>query len=214
MSNIDAIPHQLCRVLNNCERNLSQIDIFKAFVVQTALECGFAEQSMDTSQLNYTCFYSFDHRIFNSFPTNFQSTRFEFKVVIIPTTIIAVEFYELGDLLLICAYEKSSLTKISQIPSIAIPMSRYVPFKMLIKPKISVSFRHLKELSMKLKELFLPLRNQIFQQNVIPGPFLNGMPEIILKKIYSHLKSSDIKNIRLTCKHQAFVIMKNFLPSV
>lgn len=207
MSTIDTIPAQLHRALSD-SKNISLQDVIKAIVTHIALESGFVKSSTSTHPYTYTWFYSFDKKVFedctyNSSDSSQQNTIFKF--VMDQQFHINVKcFFEVGDLVIINAYEENNLSNVIHCESLVFPISRYIPFKKLITPLTS-SFRNLKELSFKLKQnIFHPLRHDIYYRNqqFSSSPWLNGMPEFILENIHKCLNKKDRRNLRLTCKTQ------------
>lgn len=191
------IPSHLQRVLS--DRNFSPIDVLNALVYYVALECGFINNGVDASSYIYTWYYSFDKRVFEDIQCEHFGKKIGLKFVMNQSCEYSLEYHELGDIALITMYELSD-SRVSDCKSVAVPISRYIPFKKILSP-ISSSFRNLKELSHKLKhELFHPLRNEIYRQSRIMSPWLNGMPETILIDIYKYLDPKSKKNLSESCK--------------
>lgn len=206
MSTLHQIPSHLQRILSDC--NFSPIDVLNALVYQIAMECGFASDRIDASSYIYTWYYSFDKRIFEDSQREHFARKMSLKFVMNQSHEFALECLELGDIALITAYENSDF-KVINCVSVALPISRYIPFKKLLNP-ISSSFRNLKELSHKLKhELFHPLRNEIYHSSQSATPCLNGIPEQIKIKIYKHLNAKSKNQLSRTCKTQ-YVNLQNF----
>lgn len=172
----------------------------------------------DLTHLSFNWCYAFDKRIFDYFtlPNNFTSDTaapIKFKFCLDPERKIVLNLIESGDLAILTVYEEFRNLESSHqnctlnSRSLAIPLSRYIPFKNLGRDNIAASFRNLKELSIKIKEnLFLPLRNEIYQVNALsPTPSINGLPECILFKIFKYLKRKDVLNLKCISRSQYHV---------
>lgn len=209
MSTIDAIPPHLHRALSD-SKNISLLEVMKVLVTHVALECGFVSNNLSIHNYSYTWFYSFDKMVFEdcTFKSLNSSQDMAFMFVMDREQGgIIVKCHEVGDLVIVSAYEDNSKNVI-HCESLAIPVSRYIPFKKLITPLTS-SFRNLKELSFKLKQnIFHPLRNKIYYRNQQTSPWLNGMPEFILEKIHKLLSKKDRQNLRRVCKTQHQILPK------
>lgn len=197
LSTISKIPSHLQRILS--ERNFSPIDILNALIYYVAIESSFLSDRVDGSSYIYTWYYSFDKRVFEDIQCDHFARKMGLKFVMNQSCEFTLELIELGDIALVTIYENSN-SKVTHCESVAIPISRYIPFKKLLNP-ISSSFRNLKELTHKLKhELFHPLRNEIYQRSRNVSPWLNGLPEEILISIYKYLDVKSKKNLSQTCK--------------
>lgn len=206
-SSIHQIPFHLQRILSD-RKNFSSIDVLNVLVYYVALECGFISKRLDASSYIYTWFYSYDKRVFEDLQWEHFSRKMSLKFVMNPSYEFSLECHELGDITLITMYEVND-SNVSQCESIALPVSRYVPFKKLLNP-LSSSFRNLKELSLKLKhDIFHPLRNQIYDRSRAPGPYLNGMDTLFMTHIYKLLNAQSKHNLAQTCKTQ-YINLLNF----
>lgn len=199
MSTIHQIPFHLQRILS--DRNLSCIDVLNALSYYVGLECGFIKSQLDASSYSYTWYYSFDKRVFEDLQYEHFERKMSLKFVMNQSHEIVLECLDLGDIAMITAYEKSD-KKVAHCHSIALPVSRFMPFKKLLRPLPS-SFRNLKELSDLLKnEIFHPLRNEIYDRCSNTAPYLNKMPQQFLFAVYRHLDVNSKKNLSRTCKTQ------------
>jgi hypothetical protein len=190
-----------------------------------AYEVGFIGDWIDhdLSNLSLNWCYSFDRRIFEycTLPSQQQQQspqsqddslqlKLIFKFALDPERQIVLSSLQSGDIALLTVYEPENLDT-SQFAlnsaSLAVPISRYVPFKRLCD-HIPNSFRNLPELSVKLKdELLLPVRNEIYRDNgSSPTPSLNGLPDCIVIKIFRLLnRKEDVHSLRCTCRRLSAV---------
>ena len=207
MSTVDAIPPHLHRALSD-SKNMSLLEVMKVLVTHVALECGFVSNNLSLHNYSYTWFYSFDKMVFEDCTYKSFSHEMAFKFVMDQEQGgIIVNCHEVGDLIIVSAYEENS-SNVIHSESLALPVSRYIPFKKLLTP-LSSSFRNLKELSFKLKHnIFHPLRNNIYYRNQQTSPWINGIPEFILEKIHKLLNKKDRQNLRSACKTQHQILPK------
>jgi hypothetical protein len=173
-------------------------------------EVGFVGDWIEPpSHLSLNWCYAFDRRVFELCTTAPQigdnnELRLVFKFALDPERKVVLSSLLSGDIALLTVFElenidRESLTRHSK--SMAIPISRYVPFKKLCE-NMPNSFRNLKELSIKLKdELLLAIRNEIYRDRYSPTPCLTGMPDIIVIKIFKYLpRKADVHNVRCSCR--------------
>lgn len=184
-----------------------------ALVICCALETGFVgdwcfnedddvENVLSTYAQNWS--YSFDRQQildFAKMPTTdffLPHQSFKLKFSLEPDNEINVHSLDSGDILLLSAHLIDS-SVMSSAQSIALPVSRYIISKTINTSKLSISFRNLGELSIKLKnEIFLPLRNNIFGDKC--NPSLQGVLGSREEMILQFLKRKDIINLSMTCK--------------
>lgn len=206
LSTLHHMPFHLQRILT--DRIYTPIEVVNALVYYVAMECGFVSDRVDTSSYNFTWFYSFDKRIFEDCQCEHFSNKMTLKFVMNQKYKYTLECLELDGLALVVAHEVSDAS-VAKCESVALPISRYIPFKKLINTTPS-SFRNLKELSHLLKhELFHQLRNEIYRRSQNTAPCLNSMPEMIKIKILRYLDAKSKNNLSRTCKTQ-YVNLLNF----
>jgi F-box domain len=124
---------------------------------------------------------------------------------------IEIIMVETGDLLLISCYFLSFKSVVTT-HSLVLPMSRYLPYRIITKP-VSKFFKNYSELSYKLKEfLFVPVRNEIFSSYwPLPTsemPYLLGLPDVILCKIFKKLSKSDAQKFKLVSRRIYQIYLK------
>jgi hypothetical protein len=203
------MPTFLIKTFNHLlQSRYSLRDVMLPLAYYVALECGFISKRIDQNDFKdeYTWYYANSSQVLKHLYQDNNdydlSDDLELKFVMDPASVIVVKCHEIsGDFALIAAYQKSS-SKIHCCENVILSFARFMPFKKLVHP-IPSSFRHLKELSIMLKEnIFLPLRNEIYRKNQKISPYLNGMPDHILAKIYSFLNHRDRCRLRNSCKAQ------------
>ena len=199
--NLHQIPSHLQRVLS--DRNLTSLDVLNALAYAVALECGFVSDRVDLNSFAqnyaYTWYYSFDKRVFDDCQFEHFASKMSLKFVMNQSINFSFECIGMGDFVLMIGYENTH-SKVENCKSVLLPISRYLPYKKLMDP-LPNSFRNIKELSHKLKrDIFHPLRNEIYERSNGASPCLNGMPEPFL--IYKYLDTKSKRNLSQTCKTQ------------
>lgn len=220
LATFDKIPQQLYILINdvcNSIKNYTQFDVLNACVIYCAIESSFIGDWMtDIDLSNYTLNWcsAFNRRILEqcTFPSynynkncNNNSLMLTFKFTLEQSRKIVLNSVDSGDIAIINVYEIKNLDKTQciQTKSVAIPISRYIPYKKLCD-NLPNSFRNLPELSRILKEkLFLPIRNILYEDcAVLPTPWINGLPECVLVKILKYLNKKDLHSLKCTCRKQ------------
>lgn len=207
----------LCCFLNK-NGLCTQIDAMTAILISLAHECGFVgdwlSQKFDVRSYALSWSSSFDRRLLldsSNLPKGLKfnendedSFGIPFFYSISPQQMITVNCVKSSDLLIVVAHHQFNETSVKVTKSLAIPISRYVVRPRIPKDSFATNFRHLRELSIKLKnQIFLPLRDEI--QLRLSGdhlyPSLLGIPdEILLLIIRRYLKANDINSLSLCCK--------------
>lgn len=187
--------------------NPTQIELMNALLIASGLETGFIgdwccgediKDVLNAYALNK--FYSFDRRLlldFAKMPTQPDDSHniFRFKFSLEPEREILVHSIDSGDLLLLTAHLIDN-SVITSTRNITMPVSRYIVRKRPSLQDLPGNFRNLREFSIKLKnELFLPLRNEIFD-----FLSLQGMFNILMFEIRKYLKQKDLQALSCTCK--------------
>lgn len=209
-STLQIIPCHLRKLILSLGRRPTQNDVMNALVMCAAMETGFigdwcfnddtdADEVLRGYARNWS--FSFDRRMIRDFarmPTYDDSIThktFKLKFSLWPDNDIHVHSLDSGDFILVMARNADN-SVMSSTKSIALPVSRYVISKNINLSNLPVSFRNLRELSMRLKnEIFLPLRNNILGST--PNPSLQG---IDLDVILPYLKRKDVVSLASTCK--------------
>lgn len=174
---------------------ITKFSLFCGLLISVGLECGFSSSFNGLYRLNSN--FGFDKFILNNFadvPSTYNcqnvAQKFEFKFVNDCDQQIVVVLMECGDIILITAYRNGSNRSNLNGYNLAIPLSRYVP--LVYREKVEKSFRNLKELSIKLKNLiFLPLRNEIYDKIGCANPSLRGLPQEVLTLIIKGIVTVD-----------------------
>lgn len=212
-STLHRIPNHVEKlILGFGERSPTKIDLMNAFVIASGLETGFIgdwccdaniEATLSAYQINWS--YMYDRRLLMDFAImkpESQPETFKFKFILKPEIEILVHCFESGDLMVISARLVDN-SVINSTKTLAIPLSRYI-----IRHKFdfkNLPFRNLQELSINLKnEIFLPLRNNIFQETKSEWlglyPSLHGINFDLHRLIIRYLNKKDIASLSATCK--------------
>jgi hypothetical protein len=216
LATLDKIPDQLYNILSNevasCQ-NYTQFSVLNALALYCAYESSLIGDWSEIDLSNYTLSWcsAFNQRILGhcTFPKdiciNTSLLQLTFKFTLEQSRKIILNSLESGDVAIFSIYELKDLDKTHFVSSksIAIPISRYVPFKKLCD-HMPNSFRNLKELSNLLKEnLFIPIRNQMYEEcAVLSCPWINGLPDCVLVKILKYLNKKDLHSLKCTCRKQ------------
>lgn len=228
LATLDKIPQHLLHILSElccCKKNYSKFDVLNAIAIYSAFEnslIGDWLEELDLSQYTLSWCSTCHMRItqictlpVNCIPSSHLSLTFKFTLE--TSRKIKLSSIESGDLAILTIYDLKDLDETSpckEAKSVAIPISRYVPFKKLCKDNLAHSFRYLPELSMVLKEkLFIPIRNQIYEDcAVLSTPYLNGLPACVLVKIFKYLNKKDLNSLKCTCRKQ-YDVYKAFVSN-
>ena len=209
-STIKNIPNHLRRLISHIgKNNPTQIELMNALVIASGLETGFigdwcyGEEDIKDVLNAYALnrYYSFDRRLlldFAKMPTQPDDSHniFRFKFSLEPEREILVYTIDSGDLLLVTAHLIDN-SVITSTRNICLPVSRYIVRKRPSLQDLPGNFRNLRELSIKLKnELFLPLRNEIFDFLSLQGMMFN----VLKFDIRKYLKRKDLQSLSCTCK--------------
>jgi hypothetical protein len=206
------IPHNLevlVKSLEGCQEGTSSTnatDLIAALLYALMMETGYSPLGVGDNSISSSDYGFNIHKLhfYCSMPANWKNiqqniydmsfilgpfTQYPCRLLIIPA----------DDVLII----NLLITKLIQ------ERSRYTlgiqPSKYVVDPTsscISTKFRHLKDLSLKFKNILShPARSAILTKEGILNASLLGIPDEVKIKIFKYLKVSDLLKVSLVCKY-------------
>lgn len=213
-SSLRLLPNHTCKIINGLIKDhinqnlITKYDIFNALLYSIALEVGFIQNcdqfgSIATYSLNSS--YSVDRHILEDFAqmTDYKCgnlyNKFEFNFINKLDSKCLVVTVECGDMVLITSHNLIN-NSIKGGYSTTICISRHV-ISRIDNSNLAKSFRNLRELSIVLKNLiFLPLRNEIYQEMACINPSLLGLPGSTIRIVLQFLNQKDLISLSYVCK--------------
>lgn len=183
--------------------SFGRIDLFNILLISIGLECGFYDVEVKPQFCRYKI-NNFDKNFIIECATqtaNYQPNtnffnKFVFKFTRDPEARVLISCILSAESVIVTACHLKNNSRVTSGFSIALPLSRYVPFN-FNRDFPHKTFRKLKELSRELKNnIFLPIRCDIYRNLGLINPSLFGIPEEVLDKILHFLNAHDLVNFK------------------